>query len=186
MTSKIFQGISQPHGKFELIPVVQKSYPNIHLIKNFVNLDLDAIKLAADISLIQAYIKDPIITKIQLTEICYNLNLTCTEQYLISKSLTKEPIKKLASWKAWDSLIKVPVSIQEHYNLPLDMSHTDALKHAYSNLIESDLLNKQGIHPLQILNNKISDSQWELLTQSQKVTTLLHSIIWDTNFNPFT
>ena len=97
LTSKIFQGISQPHGKFEFIPVVQKSYPNIHLIKNFVNLDLDAIKLAADISLIQAYIKDPIITKIQLTEICYNLNLTCTEQYLISKSLTKEPIKKLAS-----------------------------------------------------------------------------------------
>ena len=62
------------------------------------------------------------------------------------------------------------------------MTHKDALNHVYKELIKNDLLDKQHIHPRQLLTNTLSDTQWESLTQPQKVTALLRSLIWSTDF----
>jgi len=179
VTSKVFPGISQPHGNFELLPVVPKNYPNLHLVKNFVKLDLAAVKLSTEISLLQAYAKEPVITQIQLPETAYRLKATSTLQYPNS---LKMPTWTLASKGAISSLIQRRVSIQEHYNLPHTMTHKDALNHVYKELIKNDLLDEQHIHPRQLLTNTLSDAQWESLTQPQKVTALLRSLTWSTNF----
>jgi hypothetical protein len=44
------------------------------------------------------------------------------------------------------------------------------------------LLDEQHIHPRQLLTNTLSDAQWESLTQPQKVTALLRSLTWSTDF----
>ena len=179
VTSKAFPDISQPHGNFELLPVVPKNYPNLHLVKNFVKLDLAAIKLSSEISLLQAYAKEPVITQIQLTETAYHLKATSTLQY---PSSLKMPTRTPASNKAISSLIQRRVSIQEHYNLPRTMAYKDALNQVYQDLIKNDLLDEQRIHPQQLLTHTLSDEQWESLTQPQKVTALLRSLIWSTDF----
>jgi hypothetical protein len=44
------------------------------------------------------------------------------------------------------------------------------------------LLDEQRIHPQQLLTHTLSDEQWGSLTQPQKVTALLRSLIWSTDF----